>query len=65
MKINDIYTIINEYAPVELSNAFCNAINGFDNSGIIAHVSEDIKGVLFTLDLTINAVDKAIESGCI
>ncbi len=64
MKINEIFNVLNEYAPIELSNAFCTAINGFDNSGIIAHVSEDITGALFSLDLTCKAVDKAIETGC-
>ena len=64
MKINEIFNILNEYAPVELSDKFCLAINGFDNSGIIAHVNDDIKGVLFSLDLTKNAVEKAIENGC-
>lgn len=64
MKINDIYNILNEYAPIELSNAFTSAINGFDNSGIIASVSEDIKGVVFSLDLTLSAVDMAIKNDC-
>ncbi len=64
MKINEIFNILNEYAPVELSDKFCMAINGFDNSGIIAHVSDDITGVMFSLDLTAYAVEKAIEKGC-
>lgn len=64
MKINEIFNILNEYAPIELSSAFCSAIDGYDNSGIIAHTSEDITGVLFSLDLTENAVLKAIENGC-
>ena len=64
MKINDIYNILNEYAPIELSNAFCSAINGFDNSGIIASVSDDIKGIVFSLDLTFSAVEMAIKNDC-
>ena len=64
MKINEIFNLLNEYAPIELSNAFCNAINGYDNSGIIAHTSEEIRGILFSLDLTEKAVLTAIERGC-
>ena len=64
MKINEIFNILNEYAPIELSNKFVSAINGYDNSGIIAYVNEDITGVLFTLDLTNKAVEMAKNSGC-
>ncbi len=64
MKINEVFSILNDFAPVELSNKFVEKINGYDNSGIIVDTADDITGVLFTLDLTKNSVDLAIKNNC-
>ena len=64
MTIETVFSIIDEYAPFQLSSDFQAMINGYDNSGIIAGVKGDINGVLFTLDLTFESVQNAIENNC-
>lgn len=63
MKINEIYEILTDYAPICLSNELVALENGYDNSGIIAHTEKDINTVVFTLDLTKKAVETAIKTG--
>ena len=63
MKINEALKILEEYAPLSLSDGLVKLIGGYDNVGIIAQVEGDIKGILFTLDLTDESIDKAIETG--
>lgn len=64
MTIKNVLSIIEEFAPLKLSFDFQKLIDGYDNSGIIAGVDDEIKGVLFTLDLTNKSVEKAIENDC-
>ena len=64
MKIKEILNIFEDYAPISISDEYVKKYNAYDNSGIIVDSDEEIKGVLFSLDLTVDAVDKAIESGC-
>ena len=63
MKLSEIYKIANELAPKTFSDAYCAAYNAYDNSGVLVDTGEDIHGVLFTLDLTFAAIDKAIALG--
>lgn len=63
MKINDIYDILNEYAPFALSDKLVEMENGYDNSGILVPVTEDITGIVFSLDLNSLAVEKAKKEG--
>ncbi len=63
MKINDFLKLLENYAPLEYSNIFCKEYGAYDNSGIIVGTNDDISGVVFSLDLTKNAVDLAIEKG--
>ncbi len=64
MKLNDIYALIDLYAPFSLSERFIEKYEGYDNSGVMASMEGSVTGVLFSLDLTSAAVDKAIEKGC-
>lgn len=64
MKLNDVYKMLDAYAPFALSAAMCEKEGGYDNSGVIAGMDGDIKGILFTLDLTELAVVRAVEEGC-
>ncbi len=64
MKIENIFDALDKYAPLKLSYDFQKLIDGYDNSGIIAGVSGDIKGVLFTLDLTETSVEQAKDNDC-
>lgn len=63
MKINEIFNKLCEYAPIKLSEDFCKAENAYDNSGIIVDLTEDITGVVFSLDLTLKTVEYAISVG--
>ena len=64
MKINDVYALIDGYAPFSLSDKLVEKEDAYDNSGIIAAIDEDITGILFTLDLTFAAVERAKTEGC-
>lgn len=63
MKPSDFFKVIESFAPLKLSRELCEKDNGYDNSGIILPTEKDVKRVLFSLDLTVNAVEKAIERG--
>ncbi len=59
MKLSEIYKIADELAPKRLSDEYCAKYGAYDNSGILVDAGEDIKGVLFTLDLTFVAIERA------
>lgn len=63
MKLSEIYKIADEIAPKRLSDEYCARYNAYDNSGVLVDAGEDIKGVLFTLDLTFAAIERAKEIG--
>ena len=60
MKLNDFYKIADELAPKALSDEYCKRWNGYDNSGILVNTGDDINAALFSLDLSQQAIDKAI-----
>ena len=64
MKSNEIFSVLNGYAPLKLSYDFQKMIDGYDNSGVLADVDGEVKGVLFTLDLTEACVQFAKDNGC-
>ncbi len=64
MKINDVYKMLDDYAPFGLSDKLVAAEGGYDNSGIINSVDGDITGILFALDLSVPAVERAKAEGC-
>ncbi len=64
MKINDVYSILNNYAPTSFSDRYVKEFNAYDNVGIIVDTDREITGILFTLDLTSESVNKAIENNC-
>ena len=61
MKLSEIYKIADTIAPKALSDEMCQNYGWYDNSGILVNTDEDINGILFSLDLTMAAVDEAIE----
>ena len=63
MTINEIFNVLSDIAPLQLSNEFVAIENGYDNSGILVYTDEDINAALFTLDLTNASVDKALKLG--
>ncbi len=63
MKINEVYNLIDGFAPFKLSDEFVKVENGYDNSGILLPLTEEVTGVVFALDLTTDAVNLAIKKG--
>ena len=64
MKVEDVFALLEkEVAPVSLSNEFCAKYKMYDNSGIIINCGLEVTGVLFTLDLTDKALEKAKAQG--
>ena len=63
VKLNEIYKVADTIAPKKLSDEYCEKYGAYDNSGILVDCGEEIRGVLFSLDLSQGAIDKAIETG--
>ena len=63
MKLIEIFDKLETIAPVALSDEFCRKYRMYDNSGIIIDCKEDIKGALFSLDLSFKAIDEAKKRG--
>ncbi|MBQ5930266.1 MAG: Nif3-like dinuclear metal center hexameric protein [Clostridia bacterium] len=63
MKLSEIYKIADEIAPKRLSDEYCKNYGAYDNSGVLVDTGDEVKGVLFTLDLSGKAIAKAREIG--
>lgn len=63
MELASILKKLEEIAPVALSDRFCKTYSMYDNSGILVDCGTDIKGALFSLDLSDNAVAEAERLG--
>lgn len=63
MKLSKIYEIADRIAPKSLSDEYCKVYGAYDNSGLLVEACEDVRGILFTLDLTDKAIDRALETG--
>ena len=63
MKLSEIYQIADGIAPKALSDEMCQKYGWYDNSGILVNTDEEIDSILFSLDLSMSAVDEAIEKG--
>ena len=63
MKLKDIYALIDGVAPFHLSRDYCEKYGAYDNSGILLDFGFDIKGILFSLDCSMAAVEKAEDVG--
>ena len=61
MKTKEFLSLLEEYAPLSLSSEFCEKYGAYDNSGIIVDTDSEITGVVFSLDLTKDAVLKAVQ----
>ena len=60
MKLSEIYAVADALAPKRLSDEYCKTYGAYDNSGILVDTGKDVQKILFTLDLTNAAVDKAL-----
>ncbi len=63
MKSNELLGVLEQVAPVALSDEFCKKCSFYDNSGIIIDGGDDIRGALFSLDLSPKAVEQAKKLG--
>ena len=63
MKLSEIYKIADGLAPKVLSDEMCQNYGWYDNSGVLVDADEEIDSVVFSLDLSMGAVDEAIERG--
>ncbi len=64
MKLSEVYKIADGLAPKRLSDEYCAVFGAYDNSGLLVEACEEVKGILFSLDLTNAAIEKAIKKGC-
>ncbi len=62
-KLKDFFGVLDEYAPLKLSHLMVEQ-GDYDNSGIIVESREDVERVLFSLDLSEEAVLSAVANGC-
>ena len=61
MKLSELLEILeNGVGPVSLSDKFCKKYSMYDNSGIILNCCDEVKGVLFALDLSAEAVEETL-----
>lgn len=62
MNLKELVAKIDAFAPFDLSDAFKQK-GAHDNSGVIAHCHDEVNKILTTLDLTDDAVKKAVKVG--
>lgn len=63
MKLAQIYECANTIAPFALSREYCDKFGAYDNSGIILDCGGDVTKILFSLDLSEKAAERAIKIG--
>ena len=63
MKLSEVYKIVDAIAPKRLSDEYCRTVGAYDNSGLLVEADDEIRGILFSLDLTNAAIDEAIAVG--
>lgn len=63
MKLADVYAVIDAAYPKKLSDDYVKACGGHDNSGMLVDVGDEIKGAVFSLDLSQGAIAAAKERG--
>lgn len=65
MILREVFEKLENIAPVSLSERFCKKYSMYDNSGILINFGErtNISGALFSLDLSLKAVEAAKSKG--
>ena len=63
LTINKLFEVLDGVAPIRLSEE-CIKCGDYDNSGIILNCHEEVKKVLFSLDLSVESVKKAKAFRC-
>lgn len=63
MLLNEVYAIADAIAPKSLSDEMCAKFGFYDNSGVLVDTGEPIDGILFSLDFSDAAVERAVDIG--
>ena len=63
LTVDKLFKILDKVAPIKLSEE-CVKLGDYDNSGIILNCHEEVKRVLFSLDLSVESVKKAKAKKC-
>ena len=63
MKLSEVYALLDGVAPKALSDEYVQTYGAYDNSGLLLDTGRDVTSVVFTLELTQEAVDTAIAQG--
>lgn len=64
MELDEILSVLNEEAPLSLSDEYCAKFGGYDNSGLLIDGgTTDVDSVLFSLDFSLRAVQEAAKQG--
>lgn len=63
MKLSELYAVLEEVAPVSLSEEFCRVYGAYDNSGVLIDCGAEINGALFSLDFSLAAITEAKKRG--
>lgn len=64
MTVEEVLKLLeSKVAPVKLSDDFCAEFKMYDNSGIIINCGKEVSGALFSLDLSVAAVNRAVALG--
>ena len=63
MKLSELYAIADGLAPKRLSDQYCEKYQGYDNSGVLVDTGKEIVGILFSLDFSLGAIERAVELG--
>ena len=65
MKSTEFYALAEQFAPKSLSDEFCRRYGAYDNSGLLLDSGEDAEKILFSLDLSLAAIERAKREGCL
>ncbi|MBR7186861.1 MAG: Nif3-like dinuclear metal center hexameric protein [Clostridia bacterium] len=63
MQLKTIYEILDELAPFVLSQKYCEEFDHRDNSGVMLDCGGEIEKILFSLDLSEQAIEEAKKQG--
>ena len=64
MKPKEIYEVIDSAYPKRLSDEYISFYGGHDNSGLLIDLGDEVTGVLFSLDLSLSAIEEAKSKNC-
>ncbi|MBP5242123.1 MAG: Nif3-like dinuclear metal center hexameric protein [Clostridia bacterium] len=62
MTLAEFYKKLENFAPKAISDEYCRRYDAYDNSGVLLNCGEEVKKVLFSLDFSSTALDRAVET---